>query len=192
MARTRTPQAAPMKTVLDRGELCHRSFSLLRRRTAAWRIDAEGLWSYPAIVPSHGGQVMWLMLVSGAVLMPEYKKTAIFRPKAAVLTKAQLPHVVRYECWRHGHDPFPKETWDKPVAMFPHKSIGTLTPSGLQRRERDLCAMYPAAQEEFVTNRSLPQAFAQKYLALTHPVFLKYLHALVPEFVNALSLKGFA
>jgi hypothetical protein len=188
MAKTRSPKAAPKKKVLDRGELCHRSFSLLRQRTAAWRIDADGLWSYPAFAPSNDGRLMWLMLISGAVPMPEHKKTAIFRPKAAVLTKSQLPQVVRYECWRQGHDPFPNETWDKPVAMFPHKSIGDLTPSLLVRRERDLCEIYPVAQEEFVKSRSLPQAFAQAYLELTHPVFIKYLNALVPAFVRALKI----
>lgn len=188
MAKTTPLTAAPKKKVLDRGELCRRSFSLLRQRTAAWRIDADGLWSYPAFAASHDGQVMWLMLISGAVPMHEHKKTAIFRPKAAVLAKAQLPEVVRYECWRHGHDPFPNETWDKPVAMFPHKAIGMLTPSDLQRRERDLCEMYPAAQEQFVRSRSLQQAFAQAYLELTHPIFLKYLNALAPEFVRALPL----
>lgn len=188
MANTGTPKVAPKERVLDRGELCHRSFSLLRQRTSAWRIDADGLWSYPAFAPAHDGQVMWLMLISGAVPMPKHKKTAIFRPKAAVLTTAQLPQVIRYECWRNGHDPFPNEAWDKPVAMFPHKAIGSLTSSSLTRRERELGGMYPAAQDEFATKGSLPPRFKTMYLELTHPVFLRYLNALTPAFVQALGI----
>jgi hypothetical protein len=190
MDQTRRTKVAAQRAVLDRGELCHRSFSLLRQKTTAWRVDADGLWSYPALAPSHDGQVMWLMIISGVVPMSEQRKTAIFRPKAAVITKSQLPQVVRYECWRHGHDPFPDEPWDSPVAMFPHKTIGTLTPSGLQRRERELCGMYPSAQDEFVRTRTLPRVFAEAFLELTHPIFLKYLNALVPEFVRATTVQS--
>jgi hypothetical protein len=190
MTSVRNAKASANKKVLDRGEMCHRSFSLLRQKTSAWRVDADGLWSYPAITLSPDGQPMWLMLISGAVPLPKHKKTAIFRPKAAVLTRAQLPNVVRYECWRLGHDPFPNETWDKPVAMFPHKSIGALTPSGLQRRERELCGMYPSAQDEFVRSKTLPHLFAEAFLELTHPIFLKYLNALVPEFVRATAVQS--
>jgi len=178
----------PQTTTLDNEELAYRSFTMLRGNTAAWRIDAQGLWSYPALASTSDGHKLWLTLICGVVPMPKHKKTAIFRPKTVLVTKAQLPYVIRYESWLHGHDPFPNETWDRPVAMYPHKAIGSLTPSLLARRERELCGMYPAAQDEFSTKGSLPPPFKSMYLELTHPVFLRYLNALTPAFVQALEV----
>ena len=172
-----------------KGAVAARAFSLLRSATDSWRMDSSGLWSYPAILPSpEQGSFLWLMLVAGTVPMPAKKRTAVFRPKAAVITKAAMPRVVRYESFRDGHDPFPTISWDKPIAMFPHKSIGKMTAADFRQQEASLLAMYPDATAEWEKTDKLASEFRELYLTLLHPVFLPYLQHLAPRFFRALGV----
>ena len=164
------------------------SFQMLRKGAASWRLDAAGLWSYPAIISRTKGETLWLMLIAGTVSMAEKKRTAVFRPKTAVVTKAQLPYIVRYESFRDGHDPFPTISWDKPIAMFPHKSIGKMTAADFRQQEASLLAMYPDATAEWEKKDKLAGEFRELYLTLLHPVFLPYLQHLAPRFFRALGV----
>ena len=172
-----------------KGAVAARAFSLLRAATDSWRMDSSGLWSYPAMLPAtEHGSSLWLMLVAGTVPMPAKKRTAIFRPKAAVITKAAMTRVVRYESFRDGHDPFPTVSWDKPIAMFPHKSVGQMTAAEFRRQEALLLAMYPDASTEWKKTGKLPNEFRELYLTLLHPLFLPYLQHLAPRFFRALGV----
>ena len=172
-----------------KGAVAARAFSLLRTGTGSWRLDSSGLWSYPAILPSlEQGSSLWLMLVAGTVPMPAKKRTGVFRPKAAVITKSAMPHVVRFESFRDGHDPFPTISWDKPIAMFPHKSIGKMTAADFRQQEASLLAMYPDATAEWEKTDKLASEFRELYLTLLHPVFLPYLQHLAPRFFRALGV----
>jgi hypothetical protein len=178
----------PEESVGRAGIVSMRSFDLLRKGTGAWRLDVAGLWSYPAIIPATTGDDLWVMLIAGTVVMPEKKRTAVFRPKTAIVTKACLPYIVRLESFRDGHDPFPSVAWDTPVAMFPHKSVGQLTPPAFQQKEAELLAMYPAASRELNESDTLPKQFREQYLSLIHPMFLPYLRHLTPRFFDALAV----
>ena len=170
------------------GIVSARSFDLLRNGTASWRLDAAGLWSYPAILPAAKGEDLWLMLIAGTVPLAGKKRTAVFRPKNAVVTKAQLPYVVRYESFQEGHDPFPSISWSKPIAMFPHKSVGKMTAAEFCQQEATLLAMYPSAAAEWKKTDKLPRQFLELYLTLLHPLFLPYLQHLAPHFFWALGV----
>ena len=174
-----------------KGAVAARAFSLLRSATDSWRMDSSGLWSYPAMLPSSEQRSsLWLMLVAGTVPMPAKKRTAVFRPKAVVITKAAMPRVVRYESFRDGHDPFPTISWDKPIAMFPHKSIGKMTAADFRQQEASLLAMYPDATTEFNKTGKLPSEFCELYLTLLHPFFLPYLQHLAPRFFRSLGVES--
>jgi hypothetical protein len=165
-----------------------RSFDLLRTGAQSWVMDTAGLWSYPAILPGDQAKSYWLMLISGTVPMPEKKRSAVFRPKAVVVSRACRPAVVRYENFHEGHDPFPTQGWDKPLAMFPHKAIGGLSVSQFRKEEAELLAMYPMAIEALNSKAGLPKGFISAYLKLTHPMFLPYLRHLAPIFFDALNI----
>jgi hypothetical protein len=173
----------------QKGAVAARAFSLLRTTTDSWRMDSSGLWSYPAMLPAtEHGSSLWLMLVAGTVPMPAKQRTAVFRPKAAVITKAAMTRVVRYESFREGHDPFPSISWDKPIAMFPHKSVGKMTVANFRQKEASLLAMYPDATVEWEKTGKLPNEFRELHLTLLHPLFLPYLRHLAPRFFRALGV----
>ena len=163
-------------------------FFQLRRSSRNFLLDAKGYWSYPALILGTDKSLCWLHIVLPAVTLPEKKRTALFRPKAVVITKAQSTVVVRYENFRLGHDPFPTLPWNKPVAMFPHKSLWKLSYKDLKERETALLADYAEAQSEFAATSRLPDAFRQSYLALIHPIFLPYVRYFAPAFGASLAL----
>jgi len=70
--------------------------------------------------------------------------TALFRPKAIVVTRSSGTEIVRFENLRTGHDPFPKQDWTKPIAMFPHKSVGSLTMKEFKKRKPNCFRPIPA------------------------------------------------
>jgi len=164
------------------------SFLTLRKNVASWQLDAAGLWSYPAIIPGNKGENLWLMLIAGTVQLADKHRTAVFRPKTAVVTRAQLPYIVRYETFRDGHDPFPTISWDEPIAMFPHKSVGKMTVNDFRQQEASLLAMYPDATVEWEKTGKLPNEFRELYLTLLHPLFLPYLQHLAPRFFRGLGV----
>lgn len=166
-----------------------RTFPLLRQSTAGWKIDAAGFWSYPALSVDEKGRLLWLFVVLMAVPIPQKKRTALFRPKAIVVTRAGTPDVVRYENLHTGHDPFPSLTWDKPLAMFPHRSVAKLSYKDLEMKEADLLGAYPSAGEQFLKNRKLPDSFVKQYVGLIHPVFLPFIRHLAPQFLAALGVE---
>lgn len=183
---TFVPHAQPSRE----GVVAARAFAVLRSGMPSRVMDMAGLWSYPALLPGSQNNTHWLMLISGTVPMPEKKRTAVFRPKAVVVTRACRPQIIRYENFREGHDPFPTSAWDKPVAMFPHRAVGSLTPSQFQKEEADLLAMYPHAIEVLKSEAQLPKEFIAAYLKLTHPMFLPYLQHLTPVFFKALNVSS--
>ena len=177
-----------MKMHTTESKVVH-SFACLRAGSKHWLMDASGFWSYPALLRNDDGSLTWLHLVLMAVPMPEKKRTALFRPKALVVTKANLPEVVRYENLRTGLDPFPTFDWDKPLAMFPHKSVATMTYDAFQKAEMELLAMYPDAGALFAKEQKLPKAFVDAYVSLVHPVFLPFVRQLTPDFFAALGVE---
>ena len=171
------------------GAIAHRTFARMRQNSSAWKMDAAGFWSYPALSADSRKKLLWICIVLQAVPMPEKKRTALFRPKAIVVTRAGTPDVVRYENLRIGHDPFPSLAWDNPVAMFPHRSVANLSYRDLEANEAELLREYPGAGAQFLNNRKLPAAFVQHYLALIHPVFLPYVRHLAPQFFATLGVE---
>ena len=167
----------------------YRAFSLLRTHRSGWKIDATGFWSYPALSVDPHGKLLWIFTVLMAVPLPEKKRTALFRPKAIVVTRANNPDIVRYENLRTGHDPFPTLTWDKPLAMFPHKSVGSLSYKDYEIKEGEMLNAYSAAGDVFMKTRKLPAAFVKQYIDLIHPVFLPYVRHLAPQFFAALGVE---
>ena len=165
------------------------AFTLIRQSSARWKLDAAGFWSYPALSVDEQGRVLWLFAVLMAVPIPQKKRTALFRPKAIVVTRAGTPDVVRYENLHTGHDPFPTLTWDKPLAMFPHKSVAKLSYKDIEMKEAELLGAYPSAGEQFLKNRKLPDSFVKQYVGLIHPVFLPFIRHLAPLFFAALGVE---
>lgn len=174
----------------EQGVMACRAFAVLKEGLRSGCADAAGLWSYPALLRDKDGEPLWLCLVLGTVPMPAKKRTALFRPKAMVLAKANLPEIVRYENFRSGHDPFPALPWDKPVAMFPHKAVWNLTQVQFQEAEYELLTGYAEAGLCFRKGAPLPRRFRDLYLQLQNPVLLGYLKCLAPEFLNALDVTG--
>lgn len=169
--------------------IAYRIFTLLRRNAANWKLDAAGFWSYPALSVDERGQLLWLFAVLMAVPLPQKKRTALFRPKAIVVARAGTPDIVRYENLHTGHDTFPALTWDKPLAMFPHKSVGGLSNKEFELKEAELLGEYPSAGSQFLKNRKLPDSFVKQYIGLIHPVFLPFIRHLAPQFFAALGVE---
>jgi hypothetical protein len=115
------------------------------------------------------------------------KRTALFRPRAVVMTRANTLRLVHYNDFRVAHDPFPTLTWDKPVAMYPHRAIAGMTYRELELAEKALLAGYKDAGAMFLAEGALSNEFREQYLRLSHPVFLGYLKHLAPAFVTALA-----
>jgi hypothetical protein len=147
-----------------------------------------GYWSYPAFVRSEN-QVYWLFLVLRAAAEPKKNRTALFRPKGAVVTLPNSMTVVRYDNFLKGHDPFPKENWDTPKGMFPHKPVADLTRDGLLKKEVALLTMCEEECRAFGVNNVLHYNFRTAWLELIHPVFLLYLRPLAREFFDALKVE---
>ena len=171
------------------GSIAYRSYTLLRRGMAAWQIDAAGFWSFPALSVDERNQLLWLFIILMAVPMPQKKRTALFRPKAIVVSRASTPDIVRFENLNTGHDPFPTLSWEKPLAMFPNKSVAQLSYKDYERKEAELLSEYPAAGAQFLKTRQLPNSFVKQYLGLIHPVFLPYIRHLTPQFFAALGVE---
>ena len=171
------------------GVITCRTFVNLRRGATAWNIDVAGFWSYPALTVDLHRNLLWICVILQAVPIPEKKRTALFRPKAIVVTRAGTPNVVSYENLHTGHDPFPALTWDKPLAMFPHKSVAKLSYKDLEMKEAELLGAYPSAGEQFHKNRKLPDSFIKQYIGLIHPVFLPFIRHLAPLFFAALGVE---
>ena len=167
----------------------YRAYTRLRQNTAGWKIDAAGFWPYPSLSVDERGRLLWLFIVLTAVPLPQKKRTALFRPKAIVVARAGTTDVVRYENLHSGHDPFPALTWDKPLAMFPHKSVAKLSYKDIEMKEAELLGAYPSAGEQFLKNRKLPDSFVKQYVGLIHPVFLPFIRHLAPLFFAALGVE---
>jgi hypothetical protein len=165
-------------------------FFLMRRNFQNSVIDTEGYWSYPALLPGGGDSLLWLSLILSTVPMPEKQRTALFRPKAVVITKPASSVVVRYENFRFGHDPFPSVEWTTPVAMFPHQSVADFTYAALKEREESLVNLYREAEPLFLERSELSAEFRLAYLALIHPIFLPYLRCLAADFFSALKVES--
>jgi hypothetical protein len=165
-------------------------FFLMRQNFQNSVIDTEGYWSYPALLPGGGDSLLWLSLILSAVPMPEKQRTALFRPKAVVITKPAAPVLVRYENFRLGHDPFPSVDWTTPVAMFPHQSVASITYGELKEREESLLNLYPETERLFLERKELTAEFRLAYLALIHPIFLPYLRCLAADFFRALKVES--
>ena len=166
------------------------SFFRLRKNLAHGMFDTAGLWSYPALIGGEKSPVERLHLVAMTVQLPKNKQTALFRPKALIVTRAGGKAVVRFEDFRAGNDPFPQLTWEKPIAVFPHQNIATLTYDQYGAREHNLLAQYPVIEEKFATDGRLTPEFSNLFLDLIHPVFLPFLRNLAPRFVISLCESG--
>ena len=162
-------------------------FFRLRRKLQGAVFDVSGHWSYPALV-THGSELCWLHIVMGTAPVPGVRRTALFRPKAVVITRAESAIVVSYMNLRFANDPFKALAWEQPIAMFPQEGIAQLTYQSFGDREQALLAKYGDAGKYFLSERRLPQEFREEFLALIHPAFLGFLKHLAPAFVAALGL----
>ena len=181
-----------MKIAVKRKHEKRSSFFDLRRDSQTSRMDLAGYWSYPSFVRQNGDRgkcsCYWLYLILPVVPMLEKKRTAIFRPKAALLTKADSKTVVRYDNFRLGHDPFPNEQWKEPIAMYPHKSVKDFTRTELEKKEKGLLDLCAAESNIFAEKGILSENFRKAWLGLIHPVFLPYIRLLAPEFFKGLGV----
>lgn len=162
-----------------------RAFAVLRRGLDGFRMASQGYWSYPALTWTNK-RPLWLFVVLGTVPLPKHKRTALFRPRAILVTLANSNTVVQYSDLRLGHDPFPSLRWEDPIAMFPHVSIRDLSYRELEKREVELLSLYPLATEHMAESGKLPPDFIRQYMGLTHPIFLPFIRHLAPAFFNAL------
>jgi len=160
----------------------------MRRNGGSSRVDLAGFWSYPAFVFHRANEVYWLYLVLTMVPMPKERRTALFRPKAVLITKANSKTVVRYDNFRFSHDPFPNEGWDKPKDMYPHRSIKHMNQDQLFEKERALLDMCNKESTSFAVKRDLSDEFRSSWLDLIHPIFLLYLRHITPVFFRALKV----
>jgi hypothetical protein len=164
------------------------AFIRLRRSSKNALMDTAGYWSYPALVQQPQGDLLWLFVILGVVPLPKKTRTALFRPKAVLLTKADSVAVVRYDNLRLGHDPFPTVPWDKPVAMFPHKSICELTQQRFAEMESEMLTAYTDVTKRLSDGAEIPGRFRDLYMQLQHPIFLGYVKCLAPDFFKAVVL----
>ena len=164
-------------------------FFNLRRNAKFSHLDLEGYWSYPAFVRYQKNNIYWLYLVLPTVRITQQKKTALFRPKSSLITLVNSKTIVRYDNFRLSHDPFPKESWDKPKDMFPHRSIANLTREQLHQKEIALLEMCIEESLQFGNKGELSDSFRSSWYELIHPIFLSYLEHLAPEFIRALGSK---
>ena len=183
-----------MKISVKRKQEKGSSFFDLRRDSQSSRLDLAGYWSYPSFVRQNGDEgrysCSWLYLILPVVPMPKKKRTAIFRPKVALLTKANSKTVVRYDNFRLGHDPFPTENWNEPIAMYPHKSVKDLTRAQLDKKEEELLDLCVEESSLFAEKGILSEDFRKAWLGLIHPVFLPYIRLLAPEFFKGLGMEN--
>jgi len=168
--------------------LARSAFQRLRRTFRSANIDAEGYWSYPSLLYGRGGRLLWLYIVLVGIPLPAKKRTALFRPKSLIVTLPNSATIIEYRNLKLGPDPFPNEGWDKPIAMYPHKGIWSMTIAEFAKAEAVLMASYEQAGSEFVANQQLPASFRRSYIRLQHPIMLDYVRCLAPDFFRALQV----
>jgi len=168
----------------------HESVFERLRRGSGLRFDTSGYWTYPALLKdAQSGDLHWLSFVLKTAPMRDKNRTALFRPMAMVITKANTGLVVRYDNFRQGHDPFPSVSWDTPIAMFPHQGVGNLSYADFTGQEASLISAYGAAGECFLESGTLQQEFRDIYVRLTHPIVLPYLRHVAAQFFAALGIQ---
>lgn len=163
-------------------------FLALRSAPKGLAIDTGGYWSYPALVVQDKS-LQWISLILPSAPMPEKKRSALFRPKAMIVLKANTPTLIRYDNFRLGNDPFSEAEWDKPIGMFPHRDLWGMTYKQLEEAEHELLFSYEDAGNMFLATNTLPDAFVASYLKLLHPAFLPLLKVVASSFVSALAPK---
>jgi len=161
----------------------------MRRGRRAPRLDVRGYWSYPLFMAEKEGTLHIMYLICGVAQQPKKKLTAIFRPKAALLARPGSSAIVSYTSFRFAHDPFPKQGWDKPIALFPHNAVAAMKVGEFKAAEHRLLALVEPASKEFQAKRTLPQEYRDLWLRLTHPILLPYVRKLAPGFFRALGVE---
>lgn len=166
----------------------------LRNASLQPNVDLQGFWSYPAfeIFPNGKGKAecVWVYLILSTQLLSGKQKTALFRPKAMVMTPPDSTKILQYHNYRFGIDPFPSVSWSKPVAMYPYASIEGYSREQILEKEAELLRECVRQTECFIEKKGLlDEEFAQTWVELCHPVFLPYLKHLTPNFLRALDLQ---
>lgn len=151
-------------------------------------IDRGGYWSYPAFVVENNA-LHWVCLIFSTSVIPDKKRTALFRPKSMVILKSDSSVLIRFQNFRLGNDLFPEATWNDPIGMFPHRNLWGTTYREFEEAEIQLLSSYSDAGKLFLEKNSLPDEFVDNYLKLTHPALLPFLNVLAPIFVAALTPK---
>lgn len=175
-----------MKKLNQQSEESVNPYFALRRNINATKLDSVGFWSYPVFVRNNDGNVYWMYLILPAAILPKKKITALFRPKAVLITKPKSKTIIHYDNFRFGHDPFPKDEWDVPKSYFPHQSIRNLTVGQFRNKEKSLLAKCDKETNTFKEEGELSLDFCNEWNLLINPIFISYLSHLAPEFCNNL------
>lgn len=180
------PSARRSAPLWQSGVIPESPFFQMRQFTRNFFLDAVGLWSYPAFLLRQG-RLLWLHVVCPLVRDEEKPGYWIFRPRAAAWTKPEDIVVARYQDFTLDEDPFSDLTWDSPVGRFPHAVVSDLTAEDLLHEELNLLCGYREAGQIFLNTGTLVPEFRERYVRLTHPVLLRAVCKLAPEFHLALA-----
>jgi hypothetical protein len=144
--------------------------------------DINGLWSYPIFVRSETKEVLWLFFVSKMITDAKLKTTYVFRPFASILAVPNTNQVIQYQHYKLGQDPFPDDSWEKPLSKFPHDSIKNLTIKEFEEKERVLSSFYTKDTQLFEEKNEISGELKELYIELCSPHFLDFIKCLAPEF----------
>ena len=159
-----------------------------RRSAAKPGLDLGGYWSYPIFVREKADRMHWLHLICSVARRPLKKLTAIYRPKVLLTTPVGCAMVASYIDLRHGRDVYAGGGWEKPVGLFPHKDVASLTVKQFRVEEERLLGLALEASREFLKSGSLSAEYRELWLRLTHPGILPYVKPVAPRFFHALKL----
>jgi hypothetical protein len=145
-------------------------------------MDSTGYWSYPIFVRSKSGKILWMYIILKSRTDTKSNSHYLFRPHAILLTPPNSKQVIKFESFRHGHDPFPKVSWDIILGKFPHPDIQKMTVAEFKKREDFLLHFCAKETEVFQSEQKISDEFRTIWLKMCNPAFSDFIKYLSPEF----------
>ncbi len=168
------------------GKIRTNSFLQMRQLNRHFHVATAGLWSYPALKRINENRIRWVHLALTSEYIENEKRTELKRLEAIAETNPNNTILLRFQDFLEG-DHYAHENWSHDdLRFYPHPAIRKLSYNELAEKEAELLSLYIPAQIEFREKATIPSAFRDLYLELSHPSFIHYLRKETPEFCAAL------
>lgn len=145
-------------------------------------LDSTGYWSYPIFVRGKLGEILWMYIILKSRTDTKLNSHSLFRPHAILLTPPNSKQIIKFESFKHGHDPFPKVPWDRTLGQFPHSYIQKMTAEEFKKKEELLLHFCVKETNAFQNKQKISDEFRTFWLKMCNPAFSNFIKSLSPEF----------